>query len=210
MSGCWSEGDLRAALDGEMDASSAARLTAHLAECASCQALRQELAGRASLVAGMMATLEDEAPFIPSCPMPPIPAQHWHSTAAIGAIAAGLAIIALTVPHRPPSKLIQHANATYPNLVASQNPPVVPVQPVSPTHPRHRLLRGPEQRAAVLTPVAAQPVDTDQGYFLTLDDEPIETGIVMRVASPSGDFQADVIVGPDGRAHAIRIVNDGK
>jgi hypothetical protein len=215
MSNCWSEGDLRAALDGELDATSAARLTAHLAECTSCQALRQELAGRASRVAGMMAALEESAPatIIPMPPIRPVaPILTWRAVAAIGAIAAGLAIIALTVPHRATSKLTQDANATTPNPVASRKPSVVPAQPVSLTHPRHRLLRGPEQRAAVLTPVAspavAEPAGTNQGYFLALDDEPIETGIVMRVASPSGDFQADVIVGPDGRAHAIRIVTD--
>jgi hypothetical protein len=174
--------------------------------------MRQELAGRASRVAGMMAALEKGASIIP---MPPIrPIAHtpaWRAVAAIGAIAAGLAIAALTVAHRDTSKP-QDANATNPNPVASLTPPGVPAQQVSPTHPRHHPWRGPEQRAAAMTPPApsaGQPTDTDQAYFLALDDEPIETGIVMRVASPSGDFQADVIVGPDGRAHAIRIVNDG-
>ena len=45
--------------------------------------------------------------------------------------------------------------------------------------------------------------------FFALDDEPIESGMVMRVGLPSGELVADVIVGPDGRARAIRIVNDG-
>ncbi len=213
MSTCWTEGDLRASLDGELEAASAALLTAHLAECASCEALRRQLAGCASRVAGLMAVLEESAPLAAIIPMPPIipmPRRSWRGVAAIGAMAAGLAIAALTVALRPASNNAKHATATYPNPVASLPTPDVPAQHVSLTHPRHTR---PEPRAAVFTPTAApaaaQPADTGNGYFLALDDEPIETGIVMRVASPSGDFQADVIVGPDGRAHAIRIVTDG-
>jgi len=227
MSSCWSEGDLRAVLDGELDATSATRLTAHLAECASCEARRQEIAGRASRVSSLMATLEvgaaliEGAPLGVILPMPPripiTPRTPWRSVAAIGAIAATLAIFSLTVLPRPTSKPLQDAGTVHPNPTVPLTTPVVPVQTVSHTHPRHRPVRGPEQPAAVLTsvaapaavPSAAQPADTNQSYFLALDDEPIETGIVMRVASPSGDFQADVIVGPDGRAHAIRIVSEG-
>jgi hypothetical protein len=40
---------------------------------------------------------------------------------------------------------------------------------------------------------------------MALDEEPIDTGLVMRVALPSG-MQADVIVDGDGRARAIRPV----
>ena len=214
MSNCWSEGDLRASLDGELEAASAERLTAHLTECAACEATRQALANRAARVSRMVSALEVEAsilPIRPILPMPPIPAQRvWRNTVALGTLAAGLAIIALTLPHGPASKVIQDANLARPNPATSLTTHVVPAQPVSHTHPRHAK---PEQRAAVPTPVAAPatvaPAETDNGYFLALDDEPIETGIVMRVASPSGDFQADVIVGPDGRAHAIRILNDG-
>ena len=211
MSNCWSEGDLRASLDGELEAASAERLTAHLTECAACEATRQALANRAARVSRMVSALEVEASILPILPMPPIPAQRvWRNTVALGTLAAGLAIIALTLPHGPASKVIQDANLARPNPATSLTTHVVPAQPVSHTHPRHAR---PEQRATVPTPVAAPatvpPAKTDNGYFLALDDEPIETGIVMRVASPSGDFQADVIVGPDGRAHAIRILNDG-
>ena len=43
--------------------------------------------------------------------------------------------------------------------------------------------------------------------FLRLDDEPIETATIVRVGTDSG-WQADLIVGPDGRAHAIRVVHN--
>jgi hypothetical protein len=44
-------------------------------------------------------------------------------------------------------------------------------------------------------------------YFLALDDEPIESGVVMRVGVDPGNLQADIVFGPDGRAHAIRLVS---
>jgi len=42
--------------------------------------------------------------------------------------------------------------------------------------------------------------------FIALDDEPIETEVIVRVTLDDGLAQADVMVGPDGRAHAIRMV----
>ena len=44
-------------------------------------------------------------------------------------------------------------------------------------------------------------------YYIALDDEPVEAGIVVRVALDGGRVPADVIVGTDGRAHAIRLVS---
>ena len=43
-------------------------------------------------------------------------------------------------------------------------------------------------------------------YYMALDEEPIDTGLVMRVALASG-MQADVIVDGDGRARAIRPIS---
>jgi hypothetical protein len=221
MSSCWSEGDLRASLDGELEATSAAQLAAHLTQCGTCQTTLDELASRACRVSHLMSALDTEAAeatIIPIRPILPMPARNVWRTAALGALAAGLAIIALTMPHLPASKDTQEVNVARPNPVTSPTAPSVPAQLASHTHPRHAR---PELRGAVLTsvtapapsradsPAAIQPTETNNAYFLALDDEPIETGIVMRVASPSGDFQADVIVGPDGRAHAIRIVSDG-
>src|ERR1039458_4859137 len=146
MSNCWSEGDLRASLDGELEAASAERLTAHLTECAACEATRQALANRAARVSRLVSALEVEAsilPIRPIRPMPPIPTQHTWRTAALGTLAAGLAIIALTLPHGPASKVIQGANVARPNPATSLTTPVVPAQPVSHTHPRHAR---PEQR----------------------------------------------------------------
>jgi hypothetical protein len=42
--------------------------------------------------------------------------------------------------------------------------------------------------------------------FVALDNEPIDTGVVVRVAVGPNQVQADVIIGPDGRARAFRLV----
>jgi len=48
--------------------------------------------------------------------------------------------------------------------------------------------------------------------YVALDDEPIESGVVVRVSLEAGidggQVPADVILGPDGRARAIRLVTD--
>jgi hypothetical protein len=47
-------------------------------------------------------------------------------------------------------------------------------------------------------------------YFLALDDEPFEVGVVRRVALGPEEVPADVVFGPDGRARAIRLLNDSE
>ena len=47
----------------------------------------------------------------------------------------------------------------------------------------------------------------DREYFIALDNEPFESGVIMRVDVKPGNVQADVVFGPDGRAHAFRLVN---
>jgi anti-sigma factor RsiW len=45
-------------------------------------------------------------------------------------------------------------------------------------------------------------------HFVALDNEPIDTGVVVRVAVGPNQVQADVIIGPDGRARAYRLVGE--
>jgi hypothetical protein len=47
----------------------------------------------------------------------------------------------------------------------------------------------------------------DLGSFVALDDEPFESGVVIRMDVKPGNVQADIVFGPDGRAHAFRLVN---
>jgi hypothetical protein len=60
--------------------------------------------------------------------------------------------------------------------------------------------------AFLLLPKSA-PVASAPEEFVRLDDHPIETGTLVRVSTEDG-LQADLIVGPDGRAHAFRIVSN--
>ena len=48
MTQCWSEGELRACLDGELPVRDVARVAAHLKDCAPCGRVSAELAGRAA------------------------------------------------------------------------------------------------------------------------------------------------------------------
>ena len=44
--------------------------------------------------------------------------------------------------------------------------------------------------------------------FVALDNEPIDTGLVVRVALGPEQVQADVIIAPDGRPRAYRLVEE--
>ena len=62
------------------------------------------------------------------------------------------------------------------------------------------------------TPVLARqprrirPRAPEPNYFVALDDEPFESGVIMRVDVKPGNVQADIVFGADGRAHAFRLV----
>jgi anti-sigma factor RsiW len=62
---------------------------------------------------------------------------------------------------------------------------------------------------AVLIPRPAPPARTAEitRPFIALDNEPIETGLVVRVAFGPNQVQADVIIAPDGRPRAYRLVD---
>ncbi|HLH18550.1 MAG TPA: zf-HC2 domain-containing protein [Bryobacteraceae bacterium] len=44
--------------------------------------------------------------------------------------------------------------------------------------------------------------------FIALDNDPIDTGLVVRVALGPDRIPADIIVGSDGRPHAYRLVSN--
>lgn len=86
--------------------------------------------------------------------------------------------------------------------------------------PRRRPVRAMWARAAALAVAASlalvflspkpsappKPTAEIARPFIALDNEPIETGVVVRVALGPNQVQADVIVTPDGRPHAYRLV----
>jgi len=190
MTQCWGEGDLRAFLDGELPVEQAAVVERHLAECAGCAAAYRTLSDRAALVSSLMQELSADVPSAARLPRRMAIHPMWWGAAA--ALAAGLilAVLLARESFRPPVKA--EVQAPRPAPIAAplrEEPPVTEVA----AQQRRRIPRPP------VRPARATAVQ----YYVGLDEEPIETGLVMRVALPSG-IQADVIVDGDGRPRAIR------
>lgn len=179
MNSCWPDGDLRAHVDGELDRQ---ELACHLEICAACSARYRELSERAARVSGLMATLSEEV----AAAAPPRAHRRRRWAVAALALAAALAIGFVVLPRRSAVRRAPLAKA--PAAAIATPAPIAAARPaVRPTAERR------------------QPVRED---FLQLDDEPLETGVIVRVSAENGDVQADLVVGPDGRAHAIRVVSN--
>jgi anti-sigma factor RsiW len=207
MTACWSEGELRACLDRELPADEMERIGVHLGECPACRSLYVEMSGRAAQVAEWMSALpEVEVPAWPPRTVRELAPQRtrakWVPVAVAGALAAGLALLAMAVANRADRRAIVTPAETAPvqQAAAGIAPPAVPLIETE---------QAPAVRPAALrsrrAPAARRP-KTD--FYLALDDDPIETGLVVRVALDPGAVQADVILGPDGRARAFRLVSD--
>jgi anti-sigma factor RsiW len=184
MKDCWQDGDLRAYADGELPAESLLEIAGHLEVCSACSRRYRELSDQAARVSALMAALSEVAP---AAPAPLVYSRRRWYRAALP-LAAALAVAFLALPkHRaiqPPESV---AVAPAPVAVAKVEAPVV--------RPR-RFVRH------------AKPHTAPPEEFVRLDDEPLETGMIVRVAAENGNVQAEMIVGPDGRAHAIRIVGN--
>jgi anti-sigma factor RsiW len=181
MKNCWPFGDLRAYIDGEMTPDARAAIAVHLEACPACGARYRELTERAAWVSAAM-DLSGNAPAIPAARPRP---RRWL-VGAVG-LAASLGIALLLLPKRAPERPAP--------VVAKVVVPPAPVQTAAPAvHPA-------VHHAA---PRRQDPPEE----FLRLDDEPIETATIVRVSAEDGALQADLIVGPDGRAHAIRVVRN--
>jgi hypothetical protein len=205
MTACWSEGELRACLDRELPADEMARIGTHLGECPACRALYVDLSGRAAQVAEWMSALpEVEVPAWPPRTVrylaPRRTRVRWVPV-AVGALAAGLALLAMAVANRGDRQVSITPPETAPAQEAAAGiaPPAVPTIEPQPA---------PTVRPAVLRSRRAAARQPKTDFYLALDDDPIETGLVVRVALDPGAVQADVILGPDGRARAFRLVSD--
>lgn len=190
---CWSEGELRAYLDGELPSRDMDRAGAHLKACDACGRLLAELEVRAEMVAGCIQTLpEPLTPVrLPEIPRRALATRRW--VAGVVGLAAALILGALFAPKRVDRAVI----ATPPQAPAMAAPAPAPAA-VKPAIIR----RVPRKHEALPKP------KPQIQYYVALDDEPIETGLVIRVGLDGGQVPADVIVGPDGRARAIRLVSD--
>jgi anti-sigma factor RsiW len=192
MSECWDEGGLRAYCDRELPPEDLSRAAAHIGACAECHVRYNELAARAVRVSSMMSALGTGSTLPPAASAPQ---RRWVWPMAAGALAlaaaAALAFVLVPKPVAP-----------------------APTRPVA--APQVRRVERPIQAEAKAPPAAApakavhgksarRAKSPETDYYLALDDEPIDTGVVMRVALDSAaSVQADVIFDAEGRPRAIR------
>jgi len=200
MKECWQEGSLRAYHDGELPLDVMQRVSSHLAECPDCEALADEIAGRASRVAALIGALPEPGqviwmPRMASAPVRVSVRSRWAAAAI--ALAAGLALGFWLVPNRSEQQPAPVAKMDVEPVAPVEVPAVQPAQSVQ----AMQAVRIPGPRRAVRRSLPKQ-------VFFALDDEPIETGVVVRVALGPAEIPADVVYSPDGRARAIRLVSN--
>lgn len=184
---CRSEGDWRAYIDGELAPVEMQTAKEHLTDCAACAGLLGEVERRAERVSALMGEL-DRIPETRTIPQPPALRGRRRAPMAILALAASLALAFLLLPRRTGDTRPVPAPAPIPAPVAKlTEPPIAAPAPAVRTRVRRRV---PQPR---------------MDYYLGLDSEPIETGMVVRVALDDG-LLADVIVDEQGRPRAVRPV----
>jgi len=198
---CWSEGELRAYIDRELPPEDMELVSAHLEVCSVCGDHWAEMAGRAARVSALMTHLTETEPMVRAARLRRPAPSPWRWGGLAAALAAGLAVGILVMPKRgtqvamappQPAPVVQSA-VTRPEPAA----PVVALAsstPASVVQPRR-----------TRKPVAAAPQKGDT--FLALDNDPIEAGVVLRVALGPREVPADVIIDADGRPRAIRLVD---
>lgn len=196
MTECWSEGELRAYIDRELPPKDMERLAAHLESCRECGGRYAEVSQRAARVGTLVEMLPapEAVAWVPRAPARAGTGRRW--AAAAMALAAVLTLAYLMLPKRvgPQAlKVVPRPPAVAPQAPA-ETPPVVQPAIIRRSVPRRH---GTPQRPLLRA-----------DYFLALDDEPMQTGVVMRVALGAAEVKADVIFGSDGRARAIRLVNE--
>src|SRR5438105_14847595 len=190
MSRCWSEGALRAYQDRELPPEDMELAAAHLGGCAECAELSKNLAGRAARVSVWMEALSGpERVLVPRMPRRGTARRSWAVVA--GAIAAGLAIAAVLVQWQkvPLHNRPGHTDvAAGPAPIGVVTPPSAVADAAAPATSALSPKRTRPRRVRQATPPAGPATD-----FLALDDEPIETGVVMRVGVEPGNVQADIV-----------------
>jgi len=170
------------------------RLEIHLGECATCRELSNELDVRATKVAAWMESLPEPGVITRPPLLPSSQPSLWRWAGASLAVSAAAVAMAIWLTPRNPEM-----------TVAAPRPPQPPaIQPAAPpAQVKPAIIRRPPVKRA--TPPKPKP---QPQYYIALDDQPIEAGIVVRVGFDNGRIPADVILGPDGRARAIRLISD--
>jgi hypothetical protein len=207
MTECWSEGELRAYLDGELRAEQSERLAAHLDECAGCSERLGDLDARAQWITGLMNDL-------PPLPAAQKPKRRGRWIAALTAAAAAGILVTLYLWGRPPGLQPAPWPAFDRSAAGRAAPERAPDQaiPAPPVTAAAAAIQPLEEPRVVRLPVRKRtaPRLRPEDTFVALTDEPFETGVVLRVALGPAQVPADIVFGSDGRARAIRLVSFNK
>ena len=208
MTPCRTEGDLRAYLDRELPTAEMQQVAEHLKDCTACDGLCTELAARAAHVSALMELLPG---WEGAAPRPAVAARrrmvrpNWVGIAV--ALAAGLALAAYLLPKRQAKevRVVRVAPMTVSPAAEGARRPTASTFVTATTQATDARRRGAGRKVKVLTDDARRSSVLPE-YFVALDDEPFDSGFIMRVDVQPGNAQADIVFGPDGRAHAFRLV----
>jgi hypothetical protein len=209
MKECCPEGTLRAYIDRELRSEERTAIALHLSDCADCHAQYNEFIARAARVTAWMSALTVPSaaarPAGKLAPARPSLAAARHAPAR--PLLRPLAAVALAV-----AAAFAFGFFVVPRVTNSPKPVVIPHATPAPPPARGVQLAetAPAPKPMTMHAAKARPVrrarPKEVDYYLALDDEPIETGVIMRVGLAGGQVQADVIFDADGRPRAVRPV----
>lgn len=200
---CLDDGTLQAYLDLELPAAEQDRAAGHLEGCAGCRARLSRLEATLARVRACLEALAPEDLRVTGDAVPRFAARparmrwQWAAVALAGALTASLALIFGSATPRPEPAPVAKTLPAPPIQLAPAPPEPAPVRSVP------ARARRPKPRRAL-------------DDFVVLDNaDPMQMGMVVRVmlpvsgASVPGGMQvvaADLMIGEDGRARAIRFV----
>jgi len=204
MKPCLREGTLQSYLDGELPDSAMRCAAGHLEICAACRDRLAALEAVSSRVTEFLGLLAEggQPPVALSLPSTGWTRMRWAEAILVPLAAAAFWLVSAALrqaPPLPPVAKVEPAAAVE-RVVSVPDPPVI---------------RPPARR---MRKTAKALSDTGLDGFLQLDTAPFQTGMVVRVMLPASDVAvipqstdaqlvaADLLIGEDGRARAIRFV----
>jgi anti-sigma factor RsiW len=120
MSGCQTDGDLRAYLDRELPGPDRDRVASHLEACVGCEARYREIQARAARVGAALGALGGgivETRAKPAASK----VRMWPRWAAAGAIAAALAVVLVSPSAKAPAPTVAERKGAF---IALDNEPI--------------------------------------------------------------------------------------
>lgn len=201
---CLDEGALKAYLDNELPEAQMRRAAGHLEACAPCRDRLGRIETTAGRVNAWLAALAPEdLPALDEA-VPRIAARtrglrwRWAAAALGGALAASVALFVATAPAPKKEARVAKPQAPLTDVRRSVGTVRYRAASVRKRFPVHR----------------TKPVPPLDDLALFADADPMQIGMVVRVMLPVTDasftgaqeIAADLVIGEDGRARAIRLV----